>query len=157
LTTPPGFSGAFRISVTRAPAPPRPERTLSFTVNIYDERRDTHATAASATTTTGTTPMLRNIPSYVPTPEERMLFERADAKLSEGDVAGARSIFEYLVMKGNPAAAFAMGSTYDPLYLEKLFIAGVEGNAKKALEWYRKADKLGNPEAQARLNSLGQK
>ncbi len=155
LTAPPGFTGAFRVSVTRAPTPQRPGRTLAFTVNVYDDRADTRATVASAVT--DSSPMLRQIPSYIPTPEERMLFERADERLNAGDVGGARSIFEYLAAKGNAAAAFAVGSTYDPLFLEKLFIAGVEGNAKKALEWYRKADKLGNPEAQARLNSLGQR
>ncbi len=159
LTAPPGFSGAFRVSVTRAPTPQRPGRTLTFTVNIYDDREDTRATVANTSTNSappGST-ILREIPSYVPTPEEKMLFERADGRLKAGDIGGARSIFEYLAAKGNAAAAFAVGSTYDPLYLEKLFIAGVEGNAKKALEWYRKADKLGNLEAQARLNSLRQR
>ena len=155
LTAPQGFSRAFQISVTRAQAPARPERTLVFTVSIFDDRMDTRATVGAAANEAPA--MRRDIPPDAQTPEEKMLFERAGGQLRKGDVAGARAIFEYLAAKGNAAAAFGVGETYDPIFLEKLFIAGVEGNAKKALEWYRKADKLGNPEAQARLNSLGQR
>lgn len=158
LIAPHGFTGKFQIAVTRAPAPPRPERTVNFTVNVFDERLETRAAAIPTSASVDRMPPpLTQTPAYNASPDEKMLFERADTQLRKGDVAGARAIFEVLAAKGNPAAAFALGSTYDPIYLEKLFIAGVEGDAKKALEWYRKADKMGNAEAQARLNSLGQR
>jgi hypothetical protein len=51
----------------------------------------------------------------------------------------------------------AMGETYDPLVLKKLFVKGVEADGAKAQQWYEKAEQLGSGEARNRLNALAAK
>lgn len=92
--------------------------------------------------------------SNPPNLKDKALMERATALFSNGDVSGARSVFEYLVSRGNARAAIALGGTYDPIILGQLYIRGLDADPEKASFWYRKAEELGSPDARSRLDAL---
>ncbi len=94
-------------------------------------------------------------PSGVPPEEERIMFERANTLLQASDVAAARLVFEHLAMRGSSKAAFAMAQTFDPAFLNTLFVKGLKGDVEQARSWYRKAAEMGNEEARGRLSALG--
>ncbi len=93
---------------------------------------------------------------YARSQNEAVLFEKAYEKFKQGDVAGARAIFEYMAAKGDAEAAAAMGETFDPIILHQLYIKGLTPDAAAAAAWYRKAQQLGYAKARARLNALNQ-
>jgi TPR repeat protein len=51
-------------------------------------------------------------------------------------------------------AASALASTYDPAALRRLGVIGLKPDPGLAALWYRRAEALGDPGAEARLNSL---
>jgi hypothetical protein len=66
------------------------------------------------------------------------LFEQGQELLRRGDVAGARVLFERAVDDGVVEAAFALGSTFDPIGLKRYGLQDVVPDSEKALYWYRK-------------------
>ena len=133
VTTPNSFSGALQVKVTRARTQSAPPATLNLSVKVEGPRS-----------------------VYVRSSEEAMLFEKANKMLKEGDVTAARAIFEYLADKGDAGAAIAMGETYDPIILSRMFIKGLRPDKTKAESWYQKARDLGGLQAEARLQALSQ-
>ena len=71
--------------------------------------------------------------------EIAMLIERGRVLFEAGDVPSARLFFRRAANAGNPAAATAMGSTYDPEVLAQRFIRGIAPDVKEAQKWYEKA------------------
>ena len=91
-------------------------------------------------------------------PPERMppalvaaLMKRGSESLGLGDIAAARLLFQRAAEGGNAQAATALGKTYDPKFVS----AGSPPDAAQALEWYRKAVGLGDPQAADLLKRLG--
>jgi hypothetical protein len=83
------------------------------------------------------------------------LMKQADDLLQAGDIARARLLYEYLAMKGSPRAAFSLGGTYDPAYLNSIYVRGISPDIALAKRWYRLAEELGVPEARNKLSELG--
>lgn len=81
----------------------------------------------------------------------------ADARrlLSTGQIASARLLLERAADGGHPEAARLLGDTFDPAKLYALGVHGLSGDIQKAIHWYERADELGDPQAKARLLSLG--
>jgi len=77
-----------------------------------------------------------------------------DAYLERGDIASARLFYLEAEHSGLPAAMIAIGKTYDPNMLKKLGIKGFAADPDKAAEWYRKAEKAGQAEANQYLTEL---
>lgn len=77
-----------------------------------------------------------------------------DLLLTRGDVASARLYYEAAASAGLAAAITAIGKTYDPVVLGELGIKGFRAEPIKAVEWYLKGEKAGNPEDTERLNEL---
>lgn len=71
-----------------------------------------------------------------------MLIERGRVLFEAGDVPAARLFFRRAANAGDPAAATAMGSTYDPDVLAQRFIRGIVPDAKEAQKWYEKAREM---------------
>lgn len=85
---------------------------------------------------------------------EDMLARSRDL-LGTGDIAGARLMLDYIARRDSPRGAFALAQTYDPQFLESLGVrGGVKPNIAKALQWYRKAARLGSEPASTRLSAL---
>jgi hypothetical protein len=150
LTAPQDYTGSFEVKITRARNQALSARSKTIKVTIATGALPATAAARESAPEPGpTTPTATQRDA-----NEGMLMARAADRFKAGDVSGARVIFEYLAARGNPAAAIAMGETYDPVILSKLFIKGLEADAAKAQLWYEKADELGSDEARARLNAL---
>jgi hypothetical protein len=158
LTTPQDMEGAFKLTITRAPTPTRPELKRSFIIRIQPQKAPVQAVVSERSNLPATSSLSQARreppPVYRRNSNDDMLFTRASDQFKRGDVAGARAIFEFLVSKGDADAAFAMGETYDSVALNQLVIEGVTADDDKAREWYSKARQLGHIQAEARLNAL---
>lgn len=71
--------------------------------------------------------------------EETELFAQGEAQLQNGNVVFARLLFEELVSHGNVRGLYNLARTYDPAVLSELGAVGIQGDAVKANELYRKA------------------
>jgi hypothetical protein len=160
LTAPPGFSGSFKVWITRSRTPSAAARSVAVTVTIRPRTSEAPTPPSLPTMpTVAATPKIPE-PTETAAPQrtaptaEQMLLTRASETFQKGDVSGARVVFEYLAMRGNAAAAIAMGETYDPKVLSRLLLKGLEPDQKKARQWYEKAEQLGSGEARNRLKAL---
>jgi hypothetical protein len=84
----------------------------------------------------------------------RPLIARGDALMELGDVVAARSFYDRAFDLGNLRAARSIARTYDPVVLGSMRVQGLRGDAAKALEWYRKAEKAGEPDAAQAIAAL---
>jgi hypothetical protein len=154
LLTPDELQGVLQLAVTRAPTPTRPSVTRRFKV-LIEPITATAAHQPLSKIAQGSTASIPKISlQYRRNASEQMLFDRASVQFKKGDVAGARAIYEFLATKGDAEAAFALGETYDAVALNQLFLEGVKADDDKAFAWYETAQRLGYPQAQARLNAL---
>jgi TPR repeat protein len=87
---------------------------------------------------------------------EIALMMKAGAEfMMNGDVAGARLLYQRAAEAGEAMAAFALAETYDPLVLRKLNTrGGVAADVALAHRWYEKAKDLGSTMAPERLERL---
>jgi hypothetical protein len=100
----------------------------------------------------------RNVQATVDVPVPRQMapsdlayLERARALVRDNDIAAARLIFTRLANKGVAEAAFELGRTYDPDFLEIVPLAGLKPDLEMAKQWYERAAALGNADAKSRL------
>jgi TPR repeat protein len=83
------------------------------------------------------------------------MIEKGAALIGIGNVRGARMVLQRAAEAGDPAAAFALAETYDPLVLKRLDVkGGITSNIALANIWYEKAKDLGSIMASERLKSL---
>jgi hypothetical protein len=82
------------------------------------------------------------------------LLKRGQALFETGDLAGARLLLQRAAEAGDPVAAMAIASTYDPVVLQDLGVRGFVADVGKARYWYEKAREFGSKEAPRRLESL---
>jgi Flp pilus assembly protein TadD len=78
-------------------------------------------------------------PAAKPSGGTRHLLRRGDELLRLNDVTAARLFYERAAASGDPAAAFALGRTYDATFLADIKAPGSLADAAKAAEWYRAA------------------
>ncbi len=76
------------------------------------------------------------------------------ATLATGNIAAARLFLTRAAEAGSAEGAMLMGSTFDTAWLQANGAKTVIGNRALALRWYTQAQKLGAPEAAARIASL---
>ena len=75
--------------------------------------------------------------------------------IERGEIVAARSVYQRAADMGSGEAALALGSTYDPNRLWSLGVLGMVGSKERARQWYARANDLGHPEANNRLQLLG--
>jgi TPR repeat protein len=80
-----------------------------------------------------------------------LLLQRGNTALAEGDIIGARLLYERAAALGSAAAATSAGKTYDGEFLLQAGVLGIQADQSSAMAWFRKAAALGDPEARARL------
>jgi hypothetical protein len=83
-----------------------------------------------------------------------LLIGRSGKLLSEGQVEAARHLLLPAAEAHDARAALALGATYDPTMLATLQVHGVASDVSMAVDWYKKAQDFGSPEARQRLKSL---
>jgi len=104
-----------------------------------------------------TTPSNADVSSAVRslTPAELgALLKRGNELVALSDLVGARLVFERAARAGEPRAALALASTYDPVVLKQLGERGLAPDIAMARFWYEKAKSLGSKEAPERLEVL---
>jgi TPR repeat protein len=74
--------------------------------------------------------------------------------LVNGDIAGARLLFQQLADQGVSEAAYELARTFDPEALTELGAKDVQADRKLALTWYERASETGNAKAAERLKIL---
>jgi hypothetical protein len=83
-----------------------------------------------------------------------LLIGRSEKLISEGYVEAARLLLQPAAEAQDARAALALGASYDPTMLAKLQVRGVASDVSVAIDWYKKAQDFGSPEARQRLKSL---
>jgi TPR repeat protein len=87
--------------------------------------------------------------------EIALMIEKGAALIGIGNVAGARMVLQHAAKAGDPAAAFALAETYDPLVLQRLDVkGGITSDIALANIWYARAKDLGSIMASERLKRL---
>lgn len=71
-----------------------------------------------------------------------------------GQIAGARSYFKRAAEAGSADAAYALGLTYEPSFLDRVGVQGMRADPAEARAWYERAQELGSQAAKQRLEEL---
>ena len=82
------------------------------------------------------------------------MVERGTDFLMTGDLASARLLLRSAADAGSGEAALALGSTYDPLVIQRLDTMGAAADVAQARRWYQRAADLGSAAATAQLAKL---
>lgn len=86
----------------------------------------------------------------------QLLIRDGNKLMRDGDIAGARRLYEQAAANGNPEAALAMGRSFDPSYFEKLPVKTGKPDPATAFEWYKKALEGGLVTARVKIDGLKQ-
>jgi hypothetical protein len=145
IEIPQGFQGALDIDIYlyRGKDAP-PDRS---TVHIPVLSSPGSLTSATDATEIPSTAKQNTVAQRPPEPmmskeEEKALFAQGETQLKDGNIVFARLMFEELVSRGNVRALFELARTYDPDVLQELGAVGIQGDAEKAKELYRKASEF---------------
>lgn len=84
------------------------------------------------------------------------LVKRGQDFLQNGDLTSARLLLRRAAEAGSASAAFTLGTTFDPLILQRLGVIGIEADIARARTWYQKAAELGSTDATQQLAKLEQ-
>jgi len=82
------------------------------------------------------------------------LLKRGEELVAVGELGPARLVLRRAAEAGDPNAAFALATTYDPTLLEALRVIGVAPDTAMARAWYEKAKEFGSIDASRRLELL---
>lgn len=134
------------ITTNLANLQPLPQNGPEAPAMVPDDKETPSATAAAQP---------HSEPSFT---DEEALMKKGTYLMRGGNVSAARLCFLELAKRGSARAAFAMGQSYDRVFLEALGIAGgVEPDAAKAQEWYDKAARLGARSGERGLETVRRK
>lgn len=152
LTAPAGYQGTFSMEVLfiRGNGEEREQQLVNVRISPEPEpQRDATGAAQAQSPAQATTQ-----PKIAPEMQASM-FDRAERMMAGGDIVGARLILSYLADQGVAGAAFAMGQSYDPGFLQEIYVRGKDpSNVEIAREWYRRAAQMGSEDARSRLTAL---
>jgi hypothetical protein len=86
--------------------------------------------------------------------EIEMLLKRGKDFLASGDIAAARLLLRRAADAGSAEAALTLGTTFDPVMIQRLGAIGTTPDLAKARKWYQRAAELGSGTASQRLAGL---
>jgi hypothetical protein len=97
------------------------------------------------------------VPPVIDLAMQHTLLDRGDTLLTLGDILAARLLYQRAAESGVAIAAFKLANTYDSAFLvEHQDLRSVRPDLQQAAMWYRKAQELGEPHAEQRLNALSE-
>jgi TPR repeat protein len=82
------------------------------------------------------------------------LLARGQEAERSGDITAARRLYASAADRGSAVAARSLGRLYDPAFLGRTVIGGIDADPVEARRWYERATALGDPEAAPLLQSL---
>lgn len=138
-----------------APAPPRPPQPNAASTNV------TAPVVVPAKPTVVTAPVM-TAPAVVPAKPVPLrssaraadLFTRGQQAEQQGDVSGARRFYAIAAEQGSAAAALGLGRLYDPAYLKRTALGGIDPDPEAARRWYERAVAMGDAQAGRLLEAL---
>jgi hypothetical protein len=71
------------------------------------------------------------------------LLARADGLMNQGDILSARQYYMQAAAAGNPRGTLGVARSYDPKVFAEMKVEGLQPDAAKAAEWYKKAQAQG--------------
>lgn len=83
------------------------------------------------------------------------LVKRGQDFIANGDLAAARLLLRRAAESGSAEAALTLGTTYDPVMLQRLGAIGTSPDPAQARHWYQRAAELGSTAASQQLAGLG--
>ena len=110
---------------------------------------DVPTSARENNTEPSQSPPREGAPSEVSPIVTSALVARGDQLLGALDIASARLFYRRAAEAGDPSGALRMGMTFDPDFLARAGIRGMQGNPDQAIPWYRRATALGSDKATA--------
>jgi hypothetical protein len=84
------------------------------------------------------------------------LVKRGQDFIANGDLAAARLLLRRAAEAGSAEGALTLGTTYDPIVLQRLGAVGTAPDAAQARQWYQRAAELGSTAASQQLAGLGE-
>ncbi|HLQ90175.1 MAG TPA: hypothetical protein VK148_09085 [Xanthobacteraceae bacterium] len=91
------------------------------------------------------------LPRQIDSAQIVLMLKSGAAFLANGNVGAARMMLQPAAEAGDPAAAFALAETYDPVVLGRLGVkGGISPDIAQARKWYAKSKELGSPQDLAR-------
>ena len=164
MSSPPGYQGSYRLSVTLHKGREANPETRVISVRLGTATAQEPAAVPPPAQPTATVApdeesgsAVASIPAKIDRlseEEEKTLLQNAAEMLKNGDIEAARLAYSELAAHGSGEAAYLMAQTYDPQVLEKYFVVGMQPDAELAKQWYGRAVELGYGEAKERLTSL---
>jgi TPR repeat protein len=116
--------------------------------------RDTNNTATQTSNVSPQAAAAPNPPAPLSAEEIAALVARGDVVLGTGDIISARLFYERAASAGDGHAALLTAETFDPAFLDRAGVRGVQGDQSQAEFWYRRARDLGDRDAQRRFQLL---
>jgi len=101
-------------------------------------------------------PLPERAPLRLDRQEIATLIKRGEELLNNGDFSSARLLLRRAAEAGSADAALTLGSTYDPLTIQRLGAIGAKPDIARARKWYQKAVELGSDSASEQLDKLAQ-
>jgi hypothetical protein len=89
-----------------------------------------------------------------PSPRATDLLARGQEAEQLGDVSGARRFYASAVQLGSATAARNLGRLYDPVFLSRTALGGIDPDLGQARHWYELAVAMGDPDAAPLLEAL---
>jgi len=116
----------------------------------------TAPTAAEAATSTPASSQQANDrrPLRLDSEEIGILLKRGKDLLDNGDLAAARLLLRRAAEAGSAEGALMLGTTFDPVALQRLGAIGARPDLAKARQWYQRAAELGSSAASQQLAGL---
>ncbi len=87
-------------------------------------------------------------------PRATDLLARGQEAEQLGDVSGARRFYASAVQLGSATAARNLGRLYDPVFLKRTALGGIDPDLGQARHWYELAVAMGDPDAAPLLEAL---
>jgi hypothetical protein len=141
-------------------APPRVSTLQAVTVATADAEAATPAIvpapAASESPAMAAPPQRANDRQALRLDSEEIaiLVKRGSDLLANGDLAAARLLFRRAAEAGSAEGALALGTTFDPVVLQRLGAIGAAADPAQARQWYQRAAELGSSTASQQLAGL---
>jgi TPR repeat protein len=146
----PGSAPATQALLNPAAVPP-PDRPVSTTPSAAPSTAPSAAPDRSGATAPSTVP---DRPALKPGPRAAELFARGQAAERAGDVSGARRFYASAADQGSATAARDLGRLYDPAFLQRTAMGGIDPDPALARHWYERALAMGDAEAAPLLEAL---
>jgi hypothetical protein len=164
IRPPRGFVGAIDLAVELRLADDTVADRLSLRLTRVEASKTATAaaqtSAVAAPVRTGNIGQLRETPNSQATsaPLRRLdhdeiadLRKRGEEFMAAGNLGSARLFLQRAAEAGDPQAAFALATTYDPILLETRKVIGIVSDIAMARVWYEKAKEFGSTDASLRL------